>query len=196
MDASTSSGSHDSWCPQGYVRPSSYKVCLCHILELLLVMRCWSHKSLLFSRMSLILLKSGSQQCCPQPRPHSIVSGFHFPTSCREGRREWRKISSYYFSILCCLNNIHNISSIVKYILISQTLSYKCAVGTFSVDLKWSWFVNNKLRNVAANGLFVFTITKKQICHIFEAAKSLSSQAITVFLTSPIFKKWIHSFQL
>lgn len=108
MDASTLSGSPDSWGPQGYVRPSSYKVCLCHILELLLVMRCWSHKSLLFSRMSLILLKSGSQQCCPQPRPHSIVSSFHFPASCREGRREWRKISSHYFSILCCLNNIHN----------------------------------------------------------------------------------------
>ena len=78
------------------------------VLELLLVMRCWSHKSLLFSRLSLILLKSGSQQCCPQPHPHSIVSGFHFPTSCREGRRKSRKISSHYFSILCCLNNIHN----------------------------------------------------------------------------------------
>lgn len=70
--------------------------------------RCWSHKSLLFSRMSADFAQEWFTAMLPSTSSHT----FHcfmfssFSASCRGEGREWRKISSHYFSILCCPNNI------------------------------------------------------------------------------------------
>lgn len=110
MDVTTSPGSYDSWGPQGCVKPSSCNTCLCHhsgafILDQRLRR---SHRSSFFKNVIDFGSTAVHSKAASNLIPYSIVSGSHFSTSCREGKRESGKISSCYFSILCCLNNIHS----------------------------------------------------------------------------------------
>lgn len=108
MDASTLSGYPDSWGPQGYVRAfflqsfafaifwSCYWWWDAEVTNLSFFQECHWFCSEWFTAML--------------PPTSSTLHCFKFSFSCQlqRGRREWRKISSHYFSILCCLNNIHN----------------------------------------------------------------------------------------